>query len=341
MNLPAEQTPTAPVLASISAEVQRAMEEVQASLIIAQRFPRDINKVMQRISANCDQLSVALESEYTYSRGGTAIRGPSIRLAEVLQLSWGNMNSGVRELSRGVDMQTGIPYSEVESYAWDQESNTKDLKMFQVSHVRHYKNGRSKVLNDERDIYEHIANSAARRKRACMLTIIPKYIQDIALEKCRATVEAQIVINDDTVKALIKTFADYSVSAEQLETFLGHAVTIADLTRKEYLNLRNIYSALHDGMAKPGDYFDVAKEDAGASDADLTKAINDDANPQEKDAGAISADVLIERASIASQKELSEIIKQCSELTQQDITRVTIAVSERKKVLLTAAKKGN
>jgi hypothetical protein len=55
--------------------------------------------------------------------------------------------------------------SAVLAYAWDLQTNTRQAKTFTVAHVRDTKQGR-KDLTDARDVYEVVANSAARRLRA-------------------------------------------------------------------------------------------------------------------------------------------------------------------------------
>lgn len=350
----------------MSAEVQRAVEEVQASLVIAKRFPRDVTQAMNRLNAACDQLSVAESAEYTYNRGGSAVRGASIRLAEVMLQCWGNVDSAVRELTRSVDAR-GVPYSEVEVFTWDKETNVKDSKQFQVTHVRHTRSG-STTLTDSRDVYEHIANQAARRKRSTILAIIPQYVQDAAVERCRATVKEHIKINADTVTALVKSFAEYKVKKGHIEAFLDHPLTVQDLTRDEYLNLRNIYTAIRDGMQKPADFFEAIADEQKKADEDMTGALADEAladpparkkprksratkktpegeptKPDESEPGVQASTIpaphtltledMIDRASDASANEILELAASCGHLTAEQQSELTKALAARSREL--------
>ena len=114
-------------------EQHRAIQEVQASMIIAKRFKRDQNESYIRIMKACEREGLAKEAMYAYPRGGQLITGPSIRLAEVLAQNWGNLDFGIRELSQ----ESGV--SEVEAFAWDKETNTRQSKTFQVPHSRYSK----------------------------------------------------------------------------------------------------------------------------------------------------------------------------------------------------------
>src|SRR5690606_5467319 len=79
---------------------QREIAEVQAAMAIAKRFPRDPIAAMDRILQACTRPTLAEGALYSYSRGGSEVSGPSIRLAEVAAQSWGNIQFGIRELEQ-------------------------------------------------------------------------------------------------------------------------------------------------------------------------------------------------------------------------------------------------
>ena len=67
--------------ALVEVENQRAMAEVQGAIVLAKRFPRNQVESLDRIQIACQRPGLAEQALYTYSRGGTEITGPSIRLA--------------------------------------------------------------------------------------------------------------------------------------------------------------------------------------------------------------------------------------------------------------------
>lgn len=129
----------------------REMSEVQGMILLAKKYPRDEKVAMDKILNACCRETLAECSTYQYARGGTDVTGPSIRLAEAIAQNWGNLQFGVRELEQRKGEST------VEAFAWDVETNTRQSKVFQVSHIRATKAG-SKLLTDPRDIYEMVAN---------------------------------------------------------------------------------------------------------------------------------------------------------------------------------------
>jgi len=229
------------------AESSRAMSEVQASLVIAKKFPRDEKAAIDRILNACTRESLANVSVYQYSRGGTDITGPSIRLAEALAQNWGNMQFGIRELEQSNGEST------VEAFAWDLETNTRQIKVFQVPHVRHTKAG-AKPLTDPRDIYELVANNGARRVRACILGVIPGDVVELALNQCETTMTAQADTSPEAQKKILDAFAKYGVTKDQIEKKIQRRMDA--ITAAQVVNLRKIMSSLKDGMSQAGEWFD-------------------------------------------------------------------------------------
>lgn len=236
--------------AMVLAEQQRAVAETLAAMQIARANPRNPIQAMQLIINDCSMGALAEESTYEYSRGGSAITGPSIRLAEAIARRWGNMKSGVVELAR----REG--FSEVKAFAMDLETGYQDEKVFQVAHIRDTKQG-GKALKDERDIYEHLANVAARRKRACILAIIPPDVVEAALKQCELTMTAKLDINDEFIKSLLESFAQIGVSKEMIEKRIQRKMEA--LTPALAIQLRRIRSSVKDGMSAPADWFDMGE----------------------------------------------------------------------------------
>lgn len=231
-------------------ESSRAIQEVQAAMVIAKRFPRDEADAQRRIMATCERQSLAEQAIYTYPRGGTKIEGPSIRLAEAIAQNWGNIQFGIREISQ----EGGT--SEVEAFAWDIETNTRQIKTFQVKHERKAY-GKIERLEDPRDIYEHVANNGARRLRACVLGIIPGDIVDAAVAQCKHTLTTGG--GDPFPKRLadmVKAFdSNFGVPEEVIVDYLGH--TIESTNEHELVRLRGVYRSLKDEMSKVEDHFNV------------------------------------------------------------------------------------
>lgn len=256
-----EQDPVVQQTAAlVQAQSSKAVQEIQAALTIARHNPRDENKSYQRIINACKRPFLAEQAIYAYPRAGTSVTGPSIRLAEVLAQNWGNISTGIREISQS----NGV--SEVEAFAWDLETNFQATKIFHVKHERYTKKGITK-LTDPRDIYELVANNGARRQRACILAIIPGDIVEAAVEECQKTMASDAEPIADRVRKLVSAFDDIGISVESIEKRLGH--NLAAIIEPEIVRLRAIYKSLKDGMAKREDFFEIGSHAALNDNKDI------------------------------------------------------------------------
>lgn len=239
------------------AVIQREIAEVQAAVVMAKRFPRDPIQAMDRILQAFTRPSLCAESDgrtpalYEYARGGQEISGLSIRSAEILAQHWGNILCGVSEVARN------LGESECLAYAWDLETNFRDERRFVVKHQRDTRRGRY-VLTDERDIYETIANQGSRRKRACLLAVIPGDVQEAARKQIEVTLTTTIQLTPERLQAMLETFASYNVTKEMLETRIQRR--LESITPALFLQLGKIAASLRDRMSTPRDWFEVPDE---------------------------------------------------------------------------------
>ncbi|MEK4789343.1 MULTISPECIES: hypothetical protein [Bacillus] len=243
------------------AMVSRQAQEVQAAMVIAKNFPRDVYAAFERIKKACERKLLAESAVYEYPRGGSKVSGPSIRLAEALAQNWGNIDYGIMEL----EQKAGE--SSVMAYAWDLETNTRQTKIFTVKHERKAK-GTVTKLNDSRDIYELVANLGARRVRACILGVIPGDIVDAAVDMCQRTlISGHQEPLEDRLRIALSTFkTDFGVTKEMIEDYVGS--NLDAFTEQDYLKIGRIYTSLRDGMAKKEDYFNVKVSSATKSKAE-------------------------------------------------------------------------
>lgn len=233
--------------AAVDVAQARAAQEVQAAMVIAKRFPRDTAAAFGRIRDACKRPTLAERAIYTYPRGGQAVTGPSIRLAEVLAQNWGNLDFGIIEL----EQRDGG--SDVMAYAWDLETNTRQVKVFTIKHERHTRRGVS-ALTDPRDVYELTANNGARRLRACILGVIPGDVVDAAVDQCEKTLAGgHQEPRADRIRKMAEAFDGLGVTAEMLQARLGHPID--KTSEHELVTLRGIYSSIKDGMSSVEDHF--------------------------------------------------------------------------------------
>lgn len=246
----------------ISTEATKEVAQVQVAVMMAKRYPRDRFTAFNSIMSDCQRKQLATSAVYSYPRGGSTVEGPSIRLAECMASNWGNIDFGIRELSRDDDK------SVCEAYAWDLETNSRSTRIFEVPHVRNTKKGSYK-LTDSRDIYENIANNGSRRMRACILQIIPGDVVEKAVLACKKTVTSG---SGEPLVERLQNIAlklnKYGVKVEHIEKRLGYKLDAA--TEDDLFSLMTIFNTLKDNHGKRSDFFDIAETEP----TDKTKSLS-------------------------------------------------------------------
>jgi hypothetical protein len=207
-------------------EQARAVAEVAAAVQVAQQCPRDMRRAWAEMEEACRRFSLAERAFYQVPSRG---RGPSVHLARELGRIWGNLDAGVHELSR--DDARGM--SEIRAYAWDQQTNVRTSRTFQVPHRRM---GGGAQLTDLTDIYLNNQNIGARAVRECIFAALPADYVERAQDICRETLQK----GDgtpllDRVAKMVDAFAGIGVSVGRIESKLGRprgqwtAVDVADM----------------------------------------------------------------------------------------------------------------
>jgi hypothetical protein len=134
------------------------------------------------------------------------------------------------------------------------EYNTRVEREFTQKHQRYTKKGTTK-LTDPRDVYELVANHAARRLRACILNVLPSDIVEDAIAACEQTLKTQQTKPiSDRIKDMLIAFNGMGVNQGMIEKRIGHKVDVINET--ELLNLGKIFHSIKDGMSKREDWFE-------------------------------------------------------------------------------------
>lgn len=241
--------PEAVNVGAVAIEQERAIAEAQGQLIMAKRFPRNLNAAHKELMVACSYQSFASAAFYSVPNRGS---GPSIRFAEEVARVYGNFEFGHRELSRSEGK------SEVEVYAWDKEKNNLSKRQITVMHVTDTRNG-PKKLTDQADIDNKIANVASKQVRGRILALLPKWLVEDAIQACKDTIAGLTAEPMEVrLRKMQQAFAKFGVTTEHLERHLGHALdkTLSD----ELADLIGIFNALKDGTPA-SDFFGAVEAD--------------------------------------------------------------------------------
>src|SRR5690349_9982852 len=123
--------PTTTITQATAVEQARAVAEVAAAVRVAQENPRDEERAIRRMRQACGQRALADRAFYSLPRAGGKVEGSTVHLARSLAACWGNVDYGIREMRR--DDEAGE--SEMQAWAWDQETNVRSSRSFVVPHA--------------------------------------------------------------------------------------------------------------------------------------------------------------------------------------------------------------
>lgn len=243
---------------AVAIESERAIAEARGQMQLAKMFPRSVTAAITEFMDACRSPEFAKAAFYSVPNRGS---GPSIRFAEEAARCYGNFEYGHRELSRSDGK------SEIEVYAWDKEKNNRSTRQITVMHVMDTRNG-PRVLTDQADIDNKIANVASKQIRGRILALMPKHMIALGQAECKKTIAGD---NEkplrDRVLAVVNAFSKYGITNAVLTRHLGHSVD--DTTADELIDLIGIGNALKEG-AKASEYFNL-HDDAEKTGASITE----------------------------------------------------------------------
>lgn len=249
-------------------EQARAVAEVAAAVRVAREFPRDIDAAVTRMRQACGTQALANRAFYSLPRAGGRVEGSTVHIARELASCWGNIDYGIRELRR--DDEAGE--SEMQAWAWDQETNVRSSRSFVVPHAIMAGKGadkRRKALTDLGDIANNNNSVAARAVRETIFTVLPVWYVTEAEEIASAVLRGEHPSNQqqpqDAAEQVVSGFAGWGVTANQLEAYVG-------LPREEWTPqtigaLRVLGGEINRGEKRVADEFPAPEQPAVTADA--------------------------------------------------------------------------
>lgn len=314
----------------VDVEVARAVAQIQGSMAIAKKFPRDENMALEKIRSAAARKILAEQAEYEYTRGGSKVSGPSIRAAEAVAQAWGNMDTGVVEIRR--DSEAGE--SLAMAYAVDLESNYWKHVTFSIPHTRD-KTGGSVALTSSRDIYERVMNDGSRRLRNCILAVIPGDVMDLFMDECNKTLSKNMAPLHDRIPLMLSALEEFEVTRAVVELKFGcKAEALSD---RQISQLRRIYQSLKDGFGTVSDHFGTAGQPEGPARVKATvpkpksaKSSDDvQKTKQEQPKGAFDSAPGGHIKAPLTRDQLTEAILIAGEAMEEDFDQVTARITKR------------
>lgn len=264
------QNATAEVIEENEMEVQESnlvqmipQSEIDVQIATAHKYPRSIKKFQnEAITTATTSEEVAASCMYNLPRAGKNIEGPSVRLAEIVGSSWGNMRYGARVIREEGN------FIVAHGAAHDLERNVACT----IEVRRRIVDRKGKRFND--DMINTTANAACSiALRNAIFRVVPKAFVDVVYQQAKkVAIGDASTLSDRRVKA-IDYFSKMGVRKEQVLMALGKAA-IEDVDLTDLEKMLGWTTAIKDGETTIDDIF---------NQQDTTpKKINDELSPDQK-----------------------------------------------------------
>ena len=224
-----------------------ARAELDSAVLTARANPRQIKKAINDITsfATLDE-GTAAECIYALPRGGKPIRGPSIRLAEIVYQQWGNC----RVEAEIVEIDRVNKIVKARGTFTDLEKNTA----LRAPAMRRIADKRGRLFNDDMIAVASAAACAIARRNA-ILAGVPKLVWGKAYDEAEKTIRGDVRTLAERREIAVRAFATYGVKPEQIFAVL-EINSLEDVTLDHVVSLRAMYAAIKNGESTVEELFD-------------------------------------------------------------------------------------
>lgn len=228
---------------------QQTQAEVDLMVATANRYPRSVEACKQQaITMATSTPEIAESCFYVLERRGkdgqkVFIDGPSIRLAEILASTWGNIRCESKIIEEAEKHVTA------RSTVWDMERN--------VLYAQEVRRGivTSKGRRYGTDMINVTCNAAiSLALRNTLFRVVPKSIIDEVYREARKAAQGDTRTIAERRQVLLSSFKKFGIDKEHIEYFLGKSVK--DIDEDDLVKMRGVYNVIKDGGMTPDSWID-------------------------------------------------------------------------------------
>lgn len=218
--------------------------EIDVQIATAKQYPRNLSKVLNDIETLATMDSdVAASCFYTLRRQGKLIEGPTVRMAEIIASSWGNLrvqamvvaNDGKTITARGV--------------CHDLESNYAAAT--EVKRRITDKNG--KTYSEDMQVMTGNAACAIALRNA-IFKVVPGALVKKVIDKAKQVSIGQSMTLEQTRQTMIEYFEKIGVTSKQILDYLSVG-KIEEIDIDMVVELRGLANAIADGTTTKEEAF--------------------------------------------------------------------------------------
>ncbi len=235
--------------------------EIDVQVATAKAYPRDINQVMNKIAtlAKMDK-ETAQDCFYVLRRGNSVIEGLSVRMAEIIAHSWGNLRVKAETIANDGKKITA------QATCFDLESNVAVCKTSDRPIVD--KNGKTYSV-DMQVVTSNAAQAIAFRN--AVLAVIPKAITKKIVNEVKQVAFGNGLDVETSRQNLVLYFGKLGVSEDMLLEYL-QVKKRDDIDNEKIFELRGLRTAIEEGSTTVQECFIKPVEERRMAEAARKKA---------------------------------------------------------------------
>lgn len=233
----------------VSVVEAQSRAEIDTQIATAKHFPRNVQKVysvaLQTVESSRD---IAEACFYTLPRGGKNIVGPSVRLAEIMATSWGNLRVKTTIVDEGRDCVI------CQATCIDLETNVG----VSTEVRRRIRDAKGERFNDDLITVTTNAASAIAFRNAVFKVIPGVFVQPI-FERARQLAVGRETELDARRAKCVKYFESLGVPSPVLLKHLGK-LKVNDIKLEDIEYLLGVQNALKEGETSVEDVFQFTRD---------------------------------------------------------------------------------
>jgi len=318
-----------------SAIAQITASEINTQIATAKQFPRELSRVRNNVLtlATMD-VETASACFFSLPRGGKTITGESVRFAEILASSYGNLRSGSRPID--VDRVNGVVTCQ--GFCHDLENNVSST----VEKTRKVQKKRGATGYDEDMIMLAINAGCSIVLRDAIFKVVPKAMFKAIMPDIKDAARGKGTLDQKVsriVNFLIKMGGESNINAKDMEKRVLASVEankLADIDLNKLDLLIGMGTSVKDGEARLSDVFpDPKLANASNMDDKFAKKAEPAAKTTQANPAASTQTNAEPKAETAPVEEVDEAAEQYAKEQRDDLETRILDAKVSEKVLLT------
>jgi hypothetical protein len=230
--------------------VQITKGEVDMQVSTAKQYPRSVKQsIDDAVGLATIDKRTAESCFFALPRGGTLIEGPSVRLAEIVANTWGNLRCEARVIDEGRTHVTA------QATVWDMERNL----LVRIESKRRITDKNGNRYNQ--DMVLMTSNAAVSiALRNAVFRVVPRAIVDRVYNQAREVAFGTAKTMEQRRTAAMGTFSKLGVTEERILSVLERRA-VEDITVEDLSTLLGLLNALREGATTVEDAFPEISRD--------------------------------------------------------------------------------